>query len=176
MDQHLPLSRGTACGRWGDEKEPSQHVESETHARARISLAHEFARRAKDTEPSPTQRPLAADSGVSALPPASLKHTTAFLAVYRRGRWVRGIALSIGTLPNQERRTRIGLRTRRGLKGAVVRNRLKRQLRVLVSPRRLPLRQGLDVVIVIHPNSTPVPSSALERELRTLCHRANLLS
>lgn len=158
------------------EKESSQYVERQTDADARIPRAHELARGTQGAEPSSTQGPLAADSGVSTPPAASLKHTTAFLAVYRRGRWVRGATLSIGTLPNQARRTRIGLRTRRGLKGAVVRNRLKRQLRALVSSRQLPLRQGLDVVIVMHPNRTPVPSHALERELHTLCRRANLLS
>ena len=96
--------------------------------------------------------------------------------MYRRGRWARGSSLSVGILPNQRTQTRIGLRTRRGLKGAVVRNRLKRQLRTIVYGRALPFRQGLDVVVVIHPARLPAATDALSTELIGLCKRAGALS
>ncbi len=70
----------------------------------------------------------------------------------------------------------MGLRTRRGLTGAVERNRLKRQLRTILYARPLPLRSGLDVVIVIHPATLPAKTPRLEEELRTLCTRIGALS
>ena len=105
-----------------------------------------------------------------------LKHTEAFSAVYRRGRWARGPSLSVGILPNRCLQTRIGLRTRRGLTGAVVRNRLKRQLRTIVYDRALPFRQGLDVVVVIHPVRLPAATDLLKTELIGLCKRAGALA
>lgn len=106
-----------------------------------------------------------------------LKRTDAFRAVYRRGRWVRGALLSLGVLPTGAAHCRIGLRTRRGLKGAVVRNRLKRQLRgLLAPPRGLALRAGVDVVIVAHPGTPSVRTDALQQELATLCRKAKILS
>lgn len=70
----------------------------------------------------------------------------------------------------------MGLRTRRGLKGAVVRNRLKRQLRAILHEGQLPLRQGLDVVIVIHPIRIPTSTDSLRIELTGLCKRAGALA
>lgn len=106
----------------------------------------------------------------------SLKLTETFNAIYRRGRWVRGRDLSLGVLQRpQEDVIRIGLRTKRGLKGAVVRNRLKRQIRALIYDQRLPLRSGIDVVIVIHPPEGRADQSALKTELVQLCQRANIL-
>ncbi len=72
--------------------------------------------------------------------------------------------------------TRVGLRTRRGLKGAAVRNRLKRQLRALVYTKKPLLRTGFDAVIVIHPKTIPSSSAMLKEELRILCKRLNILS
>ncbi|MDP3703484.1 MAG: ribonuclease P protein component [Candidatus Omnitrophota bacterium] len=106
----------------------------------------------------------------------SLKRTSAFLTMYRAGRWVHGPALSIGVLKNAEGTTRIGLRTRRGLKGAVERNRLKRQLRAIVHQRDINLRVGLDVVIVAHPSALPANTNRLRTELLSLCKRLNILS
>ena len=96
--------------------------------------------------------------------------------MYRRGRWAHGSLLSVGALPNDEGKTRVGLRTRRGLKGAATRNRLKRQLRAIVYNPDLALRSGLDVVIVIHPPKLPARADRLEAELRILCKRTGVLS
>ena len=84
--------------------------------------------------------------------------------------------MSVGALPNNEENVRIGLRTRRGLKGATVRNRLKRQLRAIVAKDDLVLRSGLDVVIVIHPPKPPARTDQLETELRILCKQVGAIS
>lgn len=79
--------------------------------------------------------------------------------------------------PNSKSITRIGLRTRRGLKGAVVRNRLKRQLRAIVfQSQHISFQNGLDIIIAIHPKDPDVSAQVLERELNGLCKRLKILS
>jgi ribonuclease P protein component len=58
----------------------------------------------------------------------------------------------------------------------VVRNRLKRQLRSLVSAGQIPWRAGVDVIIVAHPARIPITSAELKRELAQLCKRAGAAS
>ena len=79
-------------------------------------------------------------------------------------------------MPNDGHGIRVGLRTRRGLKGAARRNRLKRQLRAILSTDRFQFRNGLDLVIVIHPVRIPTGTASLERELLTLCTRIGVIS
>ena len=107
---------------------------------------------------------------------APLKFTESFNAVYRRGTWARGTLLSVGVLTNRTDAVRVGLRTRRGMRGAVVRNRLKRQLRSIVRSDALKLRFGFDVVIVIHPAALPVTTERLSGELHKLCRKTGVVS
>lgn len=86
------------------------------------------------------------------------------------------MCVSVGALPNGEGATRVGIRTRRGFKGAVVRNRLKRQIRAVVFGKRLSFLHGIDILIVVHPPTRPASAALLESELRQLCHRLGLLS
>jgi ribonuclease P protein component len=88
---------------------------------------------------------------------------------------VRGASLSVGAHPNAQGLTRVGLRTRRGLKGAVERNRLKRQVRAVLGGGGLSFRPGLDLVIVIHPQTLPMRSGTLKAELLSLCRKARIL-
>jgi len=62
------------------------------------------------------------------------------------------------------------------MKGAAIRNRLKRQLRAIIYTGGLPLKAGVDLVVVIHPPQIPVSTTALERELIQLCKRSGALS
>ena len=166
------------------EEAPDVEIEPQAEASARIPSTHEHARRTTHARPSTTQRALAAHPrvtrstriGTSTPPSTRLKFTEAFRAVYRRGRWAHGRALSVGILANQCATARVGLRTRKGLKGAVERNRFKRQLRAIVNEQRISLRPGLDIIIVIHPRTIPTPTKDLERELLELCRRTNVLS
>jgi ribonuclease P protein component len=77
----------------------------------------------------------------------------------------------VGAVPNDVGAIRVGLRTRRGLKGAVVRNRLKRQLRVLVADASFDAPAGHDVVIVIHPPQLRAPIRDFADELLRLCRQ-----
>lgn len=161
------------------EKAPDEQVEPETVSRPRLPEADEYSRRPPHAQPSTAKGPLEADPSLTTRPSpafARLKLTQAFRAVYRRGRWAKGTHLSVGTLANRQRLSRLGIRTRKGLKGAVVRNRLKRQLRSLVGSGQFPWRAGVDVVIVLHPSRIPIASSELKAELTLLCKRAGATS
>lgn len=70
----------------------------------------------------------------------------------------------------------MGLRTARGFKGAVARNRIKRQLRALVKAPALALQPGRDIVIVARPVGLPVLSASLRIELLTLCRQLGAIS
>ena len=94
--------------------------------------------------------------------------------MYRRGRWARGHLLSVGTVATAGSTMRLGLRTRRGLKGAAVRNRLKRQLRAILRSQERQLRPGFDLVVVLHPPSPPVATASLQREFLALCKRVGI--
>jgi ribonuclease P protein component len=63
------------------------------------------------------------------------------------------------------------------MKGAAVRNRLKRQLRALIyTTRAVPLKSGLDLVVVIHPKTLPIQTASLQEELRRLCKQLGALA
>ena len=56
------------------------------------------------------------------------------------------------------------------MKGAVKRNRLKRQVRVVIARQGVELRKGLDLVVVIHPTER-MSTEAFGNELHRLCKR-----
>ena len=114
-----------------------------------------------------------ADAARRHMPPV-LKYTPVFLAIHRRGRWVRGHHVSVGWLAREAGAGRVGIRTRRGLKGAVIRNRLKRQVRAQLRTRALSVRAGVDVLIVIHPKHLPIAADMLGAELVKAWSRGHL--
>ncbi|MBI4341472.1 MAG: ribonuclease P protein component [Candidatus Omnitrophica bacterium] len=105
----------------------------------------------------------------------TLKSSRRFLAVHQRGRWLHSPCLSLGWLPSGERGVRVGIRTRRGMKGAVVRNRLKRQLRAALMSMQPQVRQQVDMIFVLHPPKGVATTQQLESEAAQLCRRAKLL-
>lgn len=115
-----------------------------------------------------------ADQGV-VMGPTRLKRSQAFYAIYRRGRWAHGTSLSLGVLANKEAGLRVGLRTRRGLKGAVARNRLKRQLRTILGRQHSLPQHGFDIVVVIHPAALPAQTAHLSQEFTSLCKRLGVI-
>lgn len=82
----------------------------------------------------------------------------------------------MGAYPNRRGLVRVGLRTKRGLKGAVVRNRLKRQLRDICRAQRGRFAHGQDIVVVLHPRVVPTLTSTLEQDFLKACRKLALLS
>jgi ribonuclease P protein component len=155
------------------EEDAAAGVEPQTKPRARVSQTHAHAGGPTDASSSSTEGTLAAHPRLS---PRPLKRTEAFREVSRRGRWAKGSALSVGATRTALPYPRLGLRTRRGLKGAVKRNRLKRQVRAIVSAQAMSFRPGADVVVVIHPPAYPIATNRLAEELRVLCQKLRVLS
>lgn len=146
------------------EKTSSAGFQPKTRAHPRVSQAHEKPWRAKNPGSSSKKRALADH------PVVTLRADKAFQDVYRRGRWARGALLSLGAMASGAQ-IRIGVRTKRGLKGAVVRNRLKRQLRAIISASDFSAFQGADLVVVVHPSHGSASTEDLKQELLQLCGR-----
>jgi len=69
---------------------------------------------------------------------------------------------------------RVGLRMRRGVRGAVKRNRAKRVVRAAYQATKTSLRQGHDLVIVIQQTDSRRSEDAMD-ELQELCRKLKLL-
>ena len=166
-----------------NEKAPAQSVEPQGRKDARVPKAYEHAQRPQNVDPSSTKRSPAAYSGLvvpflsgpNQPKKSPLRSSRIFASIYRKGQWIRGGDISVGVLINGTEAARIGIRTRRGLKGAIHRNRLRRQVRAIVYANGFCLRGGIDLIIVIHPATSPLSSSSLKEQLQLLCRRASVL-
>ena len=161
------------------EEEPTTKITDKAGTGPRLSFSHELARRTADPEPTATNRTLATHPLLDDLQRSAtrtrLKLTQVFRCIYRRGRWAHSPVISVGILPNQLGYTRIGLRTERGMKGAVERNRLKRQVRTVVFDEGLPVRCGVDLVFVIRQRAKEAGQAVLSREISATCRKAGAL-
>ena len=84
-------------------------------------------------------------------------------------------SVAVGILPNHLPVTRLGIRVKRGLAGAVVRNRLKRLTREAYRRHKPRLAAGWDVVVVLT-RTGGVSVSHLEQELLSACTKLNMLN
>lgn len=74
------------------------------------------------------------------------------------------------------RGTRLGVTVSRRVGGAVVRNRVKRRIRVWFRHAREKLAPGLDLVVIARRAAAELDSSAMEAELREAAQRAGALA
>jgi ribonuclease P protein component len=103
--------------------------------------------------------------------PQRLRNRREFAGVYRLGRLYRGEQLSLRVLTSGGSQSRFGFAVGKALGGAVVRNRVKRQLRAAVDS--LPVIEGSDVIVSAQRDSYRFAS--LQSQLRVLLGRADLL-
>lgn len=78
------------------------------------------------------------------------------------------------TLPNGLALSRYGITVGRRVGGAVVRNRVKRQLREIMRQKRL--RPGRDIVLIARPPAAGASYATLEKAVIDLLGRAQLLT
>jgi len=117
------------------------------------------------------------------LPKANrLKHHRDFRTVYERGKTYRGdylilkvLYISPTILGSPSSPTRLGISiSQKVSKKAVVRNRLKRQLRSVIRELLGTIRQGLMIIVVVRPNANECNYEHFLRELKQLLLKANI--
>ncbi|GMU40454.1 MAG: hypothetical protein AMXMBFR23_13200 [Chloroflexota bacterium] len=113
-----------------------------------------------------------ADPNPPRCPPERLRRRGDFALVMRTGRRARHDLLQVVARGTGEPVTRIGLSVGKQVGGAVVRNRLKRRLRMIL--RDLPWREGFHVVIVARPGCDSARYDELTSALRTCVERLRL--
>ena len=96
---------------------------------------------------------------------ARLVRRGAFDAVYSAGKRLASSHISVFVRPNELAVSRFGFSIKKGLGGAVVRNRIRRRVREMVRCHRQEIPAGWD--IVIHPKSTAAkaPFAAVTEDL-----------
>ena len=109
-----------------------------------------------------------------ALAPERLRASGDFAAVMRGGRRVRHPLLTILARRTDGPVTRVGFATSKRVGGAVERNRLKRQLRVIT--RALSWHPGFDVVLVPQPVCASASFDEITRAVETSSERLGLLT
>ncbi len=100
-----------------------------------------------------------------------LRHRKDFAAAYRYGRTQGNQFLVVRVRPNGTGVTRFGFVAGKIVGGAVVRNRVKRQLRE--AARSIPTAAGLDIVIGARKSSAAVDYRKLRQALATLIKRVD---
>ncbi|PIS04843.1 MAG: ribonuclease P protein component [Candidatus Buchananbacteria bacterium CG10_big_fil_rev_8_21_14_0_10_42_9] len=99
-----------------------------------------------------------------------------FKKVFARGHGARGKHLAIKVLKNSLAASRFGVVvSSKVAKKAVARNKLKRQLRVIIYKHLTQVKTGFDVVVVARPSAVSEPYQALSEELEYLFARAKLV-
>ena len=97
-----------------------------------------------------------------------------FDSVYREGTVISGPLLVVRAKRNEVGTTRWGFAVGKRLsKKAVVRNRLRRQLREAI--RQLPLDEGWDIIVQARPKAMAAPFTALQQDLVQRLKRAGAL-
>jgi ribonuclease P protein component len=102
-----------------------------------------------------------------------LRKPVEYAAVYRGGRVRANSLLVMNTLSNGLSWSRYGFSISRRVGSAVVRNRLKRRLREILS--KTPLEVGWDIVFVVRPKAANVKYAGLQGAVSNLLSGANLL-
>jgi len=104
-----------------------------------------------------------------------LRRPQDFQDLRRSGRVVRHAALHLSFKSNGLEHNRYGWIISRQVGGAVVRNRLRRQLREIMRLRRRRLVTGYDIVLIARPAVIGKPYADLARIVDELLERAGLL-
>ncbi|MDA0256620.1 MAG: ribonuclease P protein component [Chloroflexi bacterium] len=109
-------------------------------------------------------------------PPAvdRLRRSSEISATLRKGKRARQRLVHVAALPNGLPRSRFALSVSKRVGSAVVRNRVKRRLRVLLRSR--PPRGGYDIVVTAHVGADSVPIDDLMRDIERCLRHVGVLS
>ena len=129
---------------------PAQRAPAQTQARFQCS--HGYARGSRDSEEPPRQGPEASFRVATVQRRHRLSRSRDFDAVYRQGRSTSTRFLVLYWFPRDEGdEPRLGIAVPKGAGGAVVRSKIKRQLRELWRARLETLPPAHDFVLIVRP-------------------------
>ena len=105
-----------------------------------------------------------------------LRKQNDFEAVFKTGRYLRGIFLSLKAAKNNLPQSRFGIIVSAKVsKKAVIRNKIKRRLRHIIY-RRLPeMKEGFDVAVIAAPAAAEKTFAEIAAELNNLLEKGKLL-
>ena len=106
----------------------------------------------------------------------SLKENAVFRRLYHRGTSAGSRYLVVYCRPTGSRLSRLGFTVSTKLGHAVVRNRVRRRLREIYRLVEPALKPGYDIVIVARSAAVEADFALLERNLRQLCGKAEMLA
>lgn len=98
-----------------------------------------------------------------------------FQRLRQDGKVQRSSELMMSYATNHLAHNRYGVIVPKRVGNAVKRNRLRRQVREILRQMHPFLRQGFDLVIIIHPRLKGQPFHTIQRILYRLCDKADLL-
>ena len=106
----------------------------------------------------------------------TVKENHEFRRIYRKGKSAVSPAIVMYCLRNRQGRSRLGITVSTKLGGAVVRNRVRRQLREIYRLNRAALLPGYDVILVARVKAVHTPYRKLEDAYRHLAAQLGLLT
>jgi ribonuclease P protein component len=104
-----------------------------------------------------------------------LTRSTDFKRVRRFGKSYAHPLLVLVTTNNEEQFSRVGITAGKSIGGAVQRNRAKRRIRAAVRSIQPEIAPGWDIMLIARPAVITADYSQLEKALKDLLLRANLL-
>lgn len=122
-------------------------------------------------------RPARNSADLSLTKAKRLTRPTEFARVQSEGTTYRGRLLALGVLATKEEGIfRVGFVTSKRVGGAVVRNRLRRQLREIVRTQQVRMRKGIWCVVIARPAAARISYQTLKDEWLRLAERASILA
>lgn len=106
----------------------------------------------------------------------TVKENHEFRRIYRRGRSAVSPVLVMYCQRNRQGRSRLGVTVSTKLGGAVVRNRVRRQLREIYRLNKAALLPGYDVILVARVKAVHTPYRRLDDAFRRLAAQLGLLA
>ena len=104
----------------------------------------------------------------------TVKENYEFRRIYRKGKSAVSPALVMYCQRNRQGKSRLGVTVSTKLGGAVVRNRVRRQLREIYRLNKTEMKSGYDIILVARGKTPYMKSTELSRELSKLFAQAGL--
>lgn len=104
----------------------------------------------------------------------TVKENGTFRRIYRKGKSAVAPCMVVYCQKNRQGRSRLGVTVSTKLGGAVVRNRVRRQLREMYRLHKEEMRPGYDLIIVARSRAVRTPYRQMDRQYTALLTQLSL--